>query len=70
MIPACWSRYEGIRQVAARVDRYVGHLDSAANDAGKAKSRPGDEDGQATERSRCLPAAMVARSEGLEPPTF
>ena len=32
-----------------RVDRYVDHLDNAADDAGKAKSRPDDEDGRATE---------------------
>jgi hypothetical protein len=32
------------------VDRYVDHLDNAANDAGKAKSRPDDEDGRAGHR--------------------
>ena len=57
------------------MDRYADRLGSAAEDAaediGKVKIRPEeDEDEDGAELLALLPGNSVARSEGLEPPTF
>ncbi len=56
------------------MDKYADRLDDAANEVtgtGKAKTRPDDEQNDPDEsQPGRLPAGGVARSEGLEPPTF
>ena len=57
------------------MDKYTDRLDDAATaaqeDTGTAKIRPEDEEDDPEESSSGrLPAETVARSEGLEPPTF
>ena len=53
------------------MDEYADRLDDAATDAGTAKIRPDNkEDGPEDSLPGRLPAQTLARSEGLEPPTF
>ena len=57
------------------MDRYADRLNSAAEDAAQdtdaARMRPDDPDEeQRPEEEACWPGGTVARSEGLEPPTF